>query len=249
MRHFTLPIYGRALDLEVVAYKDIETIVGRVSLDEFKGLAALARFENEQWLKENILAHEQIVREVMLKTPPIVPFKFGTIFQSRFRVEQMLKKYHRRFQDLLAQFTGKYEWGLKLFSHPAVLKRKISRQAPDIARIVSKMKKQSSGKKYFLEKELEAKYKEKMEKKEQAAAENLQNLITPLCAQYVLNRILSRHMPGQDEELITNAALLIEDTAVDMLRQYVNHWNRLHDQEGLAAELSGPWPPYNFVTL
>lgn len=249
LKQFAIPITDRSIALEVVSYKNVEAVVGQVPLQDFTEPNLRKHLANEQWLTEKVLAHERIVREMMLGTPPIIPLKFGTIFQSRARVQQMLKKHYSRFQNLLEQFTGRHEWGLKIFSRPQILKRKITAQDTDIARIVSKIKKQSAGKKYFFEKELEAKYREKIEEKERAAAENLQGLIVPFCDQYVSNNVLSRRFPGQDGELITNATLLIVDTSIDELRQYLNHWNQLHDKAGLTAELSGPWPPYNFVQL
>lgn len=249
MKHFTLPVAGRTLDLAVVPYRDVEAVVGEVPLHEFEGTALRQHLEDEQWLKENVLAHEQIVEEVMRRTPPIVPFKFGTIFRSQKRLRHMLKAHYTRFQTLLAYFEGKQEFGVKLFSNVPVLRRSVQQDDRAYSRFAEKIQKQPPGKKYFLEKELAAKCKEKMEEKELAAAESLQVLMTPLCDQYVADKILSRRFPGRDEELIANAALFIEDTSIDTVMESLNHWNRLHGKEGVTAELSGPWPPYNFATL
>lgn len=249
MKHFSIPITGRSVDLEVVPYQDVEAIVESVSLQEFEGDALRKHLENEQWLKEKVLAHEQVVEEVMRRTPPIVPFKFGTIFRSREKLTAMLKDHYPRFHLLLKHFQGRQEWGVKLFSNTARFVSAIRRINPELIRVTKKMKGQPAGKKYFLEKEFEAQLKGKAEESQQARVDDMVRQLSPLYEQCVHNQVLPQTLTGKGEEMILNAAMLVKDERVAAVQQCVARWNRSHRKEGLLAELTGPWPPYNFTKL
>lgn len=249
MKQFVIPIMGRCIDLEVVPYKDVEAVVGRVSLQDFTEPNLRKHLEDEQWLKEKVLAHEQIVEEVMRRTPPIVPFKFGTIFRNRGKLTAMLKTQYPMLQTLLERFQGQQEWGVKLFSNMKIFVPTIRRANPELRRLTQKMNSQSTGKKYFLAKEMEAQLQEKAEQSQQARADDLLRQLSPLYEQYVHNQVLPQTLTGRNEEMILNAAIMVKEERVAAVKQCVEKWNRSHHKEGFLAELTGPWPPYNFSQL
>lgn len=249
MKHFTIPITSHSVDLEVVPYRNIEAVVGRVPLQDFTEPQLGKHLENKQWLKENVLAHEQMVEEVMRRAPPIVPFKFGTIFRSRGNLTAMLKDQYSRFNLLLKRFRGRQEWGVKLFSHTALLTHAIKRADPELMQITQKMKGQPSGKKYFFEKEFEAQLKEKVEASQHARADDLVRQLSPLYEQCIHNQVLPQALTGREDEMILNVAVLVKEKREAAVRQCIALWDRSHRKEGLLAELTGPWPPYNFTKL
>lgn len=249
MKHFSIPITGRSVDLTVVPYRDIEVIVGIVPLNEFADDALRKHLEDEQWLKERVLAHEQVVEEVMRRTPPIVPFKFGTIFRSREKLLAMLKDHYARFHLLLRHFQGRQEWGVKLFSNTHVLLSAIRRADPELRRFTQKMKGQPAGKKYFLEKEFETRLNEMTLTKQRMLAHDLLQALLSCSNEYIENQILPQALTGKEDEMILNVALLVKCAEVLQFQQIIAQWNRTHRKEGFSVERTGPWPPYNFATV
>lgn len=248
-KHFTPLVAGRTFEFEAVPYRDVEAIVSKVALEDFEGPKAQKLLKDEQWLKEKVLSHEQVVEEVMGRTPPVIPFKFGTVFRNREGLTRMLKAHHPRFQKLLTHLRGKQEWGVKLFSNPNILAQATRRADQKLAHLAAMMKGKPSGKQYFLEKELEMQLKEKVEESQQAQADDLVRQLSLFYEQCVNTPVLPKTLTGRDEEMIVNAALMVREEGVAGVRQCVAEWNRLHCQEGFSAELTGPWPPYNFAHL
>jgi gas vesicle protein GvpL/GvpF len=47
--------------------------------------------------------------------------------------------------------------------------------------------------------------------------------------------------------MLLNAAYLVEADRIDELRDLVSDLELRHEHLGARIELTGPWPPYNFV--
>jgi Gas vesicle synthesis protein GvpL/GvpF len=56
-----------------------------------------------------------------------------------------------------------------------------------------------------------------------------------------------RRLSGHDAEMLLNAAYLVPTDGADAFRALVEQLRREHETQGLAIELTGPWPPYHFV--
>ena len=57
----------------------------------------------------------------------------------------------------------------------------------------------------------------------------------------------NRDLSGHEGEMLLNGAYLVEDERVDGLRDLVAELEQRHRALGARLDLSGPWPPYNFV--
>jgi len=54
-------------------------------------------------------------------------------------------------------------------------------------------------------------------------------------------------LSGHDGEMLLNGAYLVEADRVDALHALVAELERDYGALGARLELTGPWPPYNFV--
>jgi hypothetical protein len=57
----------------------------------------------------------------------------------------------------------------------------------------------------------------------------------------------NRDLSGHQGEMVLNAAYLVERERTDELRAIVAELEKHHLDLGARIELTGPWPPYNFV--
>jgi hypothetical protein len=62
-----------------------------------------------------------------------------------------------------------------------------------------------------------------------------------------LNDILPPKVTGKQQEMILNAAYLVERHKADHLYQQGTGFMKKYQFMGLDLEFSGPWPPYNFT--
>jgi hypothetical protein len=57
----------------------------------------------------------------------------------------------------------------------------------------------------------------------------------------------NRELSGHEGEMLLNAAYLVEADRLDELHALVSELEAHHRELGTRIELTGPWPPYNFV--
>ena len=57
----------------------------------------------------------------------------------------------------------------------------------------------------------------------------------------------NRELSGYEGDMALNGAYLVEADRVDGLRELVAALEAQHRGVGARIELTGPWPPYNFV--
>jgi Gas vesicle synthesis protein GvpL/GvpF len=63
----------------------------------------------------------------------------------------------------------------------------------------------------------------------------------------VLNPPQNRDLSGHEGEMLLNGAYLVETPKVARLRELVGELQERHRELGVRLELTGPWPPYNFM--
>jgi hypothetical protein len=61
-----------------------------------------------------------------------------------------------------------------------------------------------------------------------------------------INRLLPGKVTERKEEMILNAAFLLRKSKVDTFMNRVDMIRRKYEENGLLADCTGPWPPYNF---
>lgn len=240
---------GASVPIAVVPYRDIEAMVTTVPLGDFSRDSGRKRLEDERWLTAKVLAHEQVVEEVIRLRPPVIPFKFATVFRSRERLTTMLRSHYTRFQELLRQLHGHAEWGVKLFSDAEVLGRALRRDDPRLRQLRTSIRGAPAGKGYFLQRALEERRREVVREQQEQVAQEFLAMVRPHADTVVSNDVLPRTVTGRSDEMLGNFALLVAEERVGALRAALDHWNRANRQRGTAAVCTGPWPAYHFVTL
>jgi len=63
--------------------------------------------------RENMLAHEKVIEEVMKEFDGVLPVRFGTIASSADEIRNLLDRRYREFKTLLRDMDHKVELGVK----------------------------------------------------------------------------------------------------------------------------------------
>ena len=63
--------------------------------------------------RENLLAHERVIEEVMKEFDSVLPVRFGTIASSADEIRNLLDRRYREFKNALRDADHKVELGVK----------------------------------------------------------------------------------------------------------------------------------------
>ena len=203
--------------------------------------------EASQGETEGILqAHEDVV-ETLMKETTIVPFKFGTILRDEQAATRLLQDEAERFKKLLAKFTGRAEWGLKVYADRQTLMRHIVQVEPRFRSLEEQRQKSSKGAAYLLGRKIDEEAKERIGALIAQVSEEIFQDLGKDAFEANLNNVLPQKVTGKNKEMILNAAYLVEGEKVADLRRRGKNFMEKYEFMGLDAEFSGPWPPYNFT--
>lgn len=219
---------------------------------------------------ENALTHENVIEQVMLEYT-VLPMRFGTIFLSEERVTEMLKQCYRRYKENLQRLQNKFELSLKVLWDEQNIKREIEttneetkKLKAEIARAALEYRNSKKaatsgrspsaasklcGKEYFLKHQL-TKWMEQLERLIGAAMFGTKRKY----ASFIYEQLAAISQgavqnPLPHEKLILNAAFLIDKEEIGNFKQQVEKIAAGLDAKGIEFLTTGPWPPYNFVSL
>lgn len=233
-----------------ILYKDIEAVVSEVSLEEFGSREIQGRaIEDLEWIKAKAMMHEKVIEIAMNNSDGlIIPMKFGTIFKDKGSLIGSLKKDYLKFKGLLDGLQGKEERSMKIYLKSQLLENEIKKKSPMIQSKLEEIKSLPAGRQYFLEEEIN-----EMVKRE--AKNSVNNNYIPffleklkgLAEELKENRILGKELTQRNDPMIFNGAFLVKKEKVDKFQEEMQKLRAEYETIGFTFELSGPWPPYNFV--
>ncbi len=184
---------------------------------------------------EEILRGHEDVLDALMKLTTVVPFKFGTILKDEKAASKMLRDNEEKFKKLLSKFTGREEWGLKVYAGPEPKKLEMKRG------------KLSRGTAYLLGRKMEEESKNDAAAKLAKTAEAIFQEAGEDAYEAKLNKTLPQKLTGRNKEMILNTAYLIEKEKVARFCKQVKKLVEKYKSAGIEIELSGPWPPYSFT--
>jgi hypothetical protein len=219
--------------LSVIRHEDLAALTSAVSLGEFGGDAVAERVKDLDWVARKVRAHDRVVK-AMLDNGPVIPCRFCTIVGSPADARRVLERNQRGLRGTLDALDGKKEWGVKIYaaSSVALAERPFA-----------------SGRSYFIEKKREEISRAELAHSLRAAAEACHAEMSAAAADSA--RLGDANAPGSGatRDVLINAAYLVPDKDTGQFHELVNDLSGRYERRGLALELTGPWPPYNFVSL
>jgi hypothetical protein len=228
-----------------VEHEGLVALVSRIPLAEF-GEEPLRRNLNDlEWLERVARAHEAVL-ERALETAPIVPLRLCTIFEDEQGVRRMLDEQRRAFTAALELLAGRQEWGVKLLVDREALEAaaRARRTEGDTA---EELDSRSAGGAYLQRRRLERQVREEADRLAVGVAEEVHARLQDWASDAVLNPPQNRDLSGHEGEMLLNGAYLVETPKVERLRELVSELEDRHRALGVRLEMTGPWPPYNFV--
>lgn len=231
-----------------IYFQGTYAIVSKVSPDEFSMDNLKKNLTNMDWVEKRIRQHENVIEEIM-KEITVLPFKFGTIFQSEENVEKLLKEQNAEFKKMIASIHGKEEWGLKIYCNADKFKEALTKEDERIQDLDRQMVSTSEGKAYLLKKKKDELIKEVINEKVSEYTQDSFNRLKKVCLEAKINKILPKEVTEREDEMVFNTAILVNKNRIKDLENVFSYLKTKYSDKGLTFDYTGPWPSYNFCDI
>ena len=218
----------------------LAAVVADVSSDAFSEPGDDAT--DAAWLEAAVRAHEGVL-EGCLTSGPVLPMRFATTFRTEDDVRDVLRERKAHFESELARFRNRSEWGVKAIVAPTALMAWARETRTDVAEKERELEGSPPGTAYFAHKRLD---QELSAEGENAAIASLRAAHEGLSSVAEDARLIPAAPKAKNLRL--NAAYLVARDREHDFRATLDVLGREHAGLGIRYDVSGPWPPYNFVT-
>ncbi len=226
----------------------IQAVVSQVSLKEFGEEPLKANLNNPTWLESRVRAHQSMLDTVAMHCT-LIPMKFCTIYRSEGRVQEMLADYYDDFVAALGQLAGRQEWGVKVYLDRDTMERRVEETSERVGALKAELARKSSGKAYFAKKKLGETLAAEVEQLSDECAQKSHDRLAGCAEEARVNPLQSKEITSRKEEMVLNGVYLVDKGRVEAFRAELESLEKNYGHLGLDYELTGPWLPYNFVTI
>ncbi|MFL5821902.1 MAG: GvpL/GvpF family gas vesicle protein [Solirubrobacteraceae bacterium] len=227
--------------VEAVVEGELAALVSQVPLAEYGDERLRQHLEDITWLERTACAHEA-VQEAVLQREALVPLRLCTLYRDPDSVRRALRENAEVFTANLAAVQGCAEWGVKVF-----LERQPAADAPPAATPASG-EASSSGTDYLAGRQRARNQAAVADELCAQCTDEVHRAVAAVARQDRLNPVQRPEAHGRDAEMVLNGAYLVERDRGHELHGVVSELEANWTAHGLAVELTGPWPPYNFVS-
>jgi hypothetical protein len=222
----------------------LAALTSRVPASEFAAEPLRRNLNDLTWLERVARDHEAVL-DRMLQTATIVPLRMCTLFEGDDGVRRMLEREHDALVHALDTLDGRQEWGVKLLVDPEKLadaaRATVDESGDDEPPV------QSEGGAYLLRRRQERQVRDAATALAAEIGEQVHARFQDWAIDAVTLPPQNRDLSGHEGEMLLNGAYLVEADRVDGLRALVGELEQRHGALAARIELTGPWPPYNFV--
>ena len=217
-------------------------IASDVPVKDYGEDALTTGFHDLQWVGSRAMAHEAVI-ERFLAARAVLPMKLFTLFTSDERALNHVTRHARRIARVLARVDRQLEWGVRLTfdqrtstgadGHTPRAKATAARRKETGSAYLTRKKDQRDRSRLRLAQARSAGERWYRSMARQATA---------------AHRRKAMEQAASGSRLIVDAAFLVPARRATAFRAEVRRQARDLSAAGVAVALTGPWPPYNFVS-
>lgn len=231
-----------------VQHEGLYGVAGHVEDSEFGEENLKRNLVDLEWVRAKATTHEKVIEGIMEDTC-VIPFKFGTLFNTNDGLKAMLEVYGEEFKTILRELKNKQEWGVKIYCDIQRLKSGIADGQPEILEVENEIKSSSVGKAYFLKKKKAELVEQAVNKKINQYGRESFALLKDLSSAARTNRLLPKEVTEREDDMILNSAFLVGNDSVHDFVSLANSLKTQYEDVGFSVDCTGPWPPYNFCSI
>jgi Gas vesicle synthesis protein GvpL/GvpF len=234
-----------AHEVELVAEPPLAGVASRVSLHEFDEATLSERLGDAAWLEQKIRAHEQVLERV-LREVSVVPCRFCTVYRSESELRRFLSERGQPLLAALDRVRGQVEVGVKAFVDRERFVAGQAARNERIRELQTRAASMAEGRAYLERRRLEQLVSSEVERLRSSAGSEIHARLLARAGDGLPLALQATEVSGRDDEMIFHGAYLVEadesgfEAALGILASE-------YRDAGVDFELTGPWPPYNFV--
>lgn len=177
--------------------------------------------------EKTVLEHARVV-SACFRNSTVLPFRFGTIFDTDDALRQAVRTNRRAFGQSVAKLRGKSEMRLKLVIRDGSLREAMTEVVlPDTV-----------GREYLAKLREKASRDRERQTKARAISVQVHKLFNPLDEEVSCKKVAS-------DGMLIDIAHLIDSKSVE---KYQNRYSTAAKQlKNCELVITGPWPPYHFL--
>jgi hypothetical protein len=160
------------------------------------------------------------------KVATLLPFKFGTVFESDEALRQAIRNNKKTFADSIAKLRGKSEMHIKVTVH----------EGAAIAEVLQVLPHKAGGE-YLSRLRVQASRDRERQSRARALSVQVNKLLNPLQEEITCKKV--------DTGIVLDIAHLIDSDAVEKYQS--RYSSALRQFKDVEISISGPWPPYHFM--
>ncbi len=238
----------RQAPVEPLVDGNLMAFVSAVPSAQFGANEFRSALNDADWLRERILAHGKVL-EALRSSYDVVPFRFGTIYFDRGQAANAIAHHRAELCRALDRIEGACEWGLKLYYDVDTLRRYADTASMSIKSMRDASAQASPGARFFLQKRYCKALADEMAIVVAGCVQRMRESLD-LCVRDAADiKLQPAAVHGRTAEMAMNATYLVAKHAFAQFQQAVADWQQEHAARGFDHELTGPWPPYHFVSL
>lgn len=221
--------------VQVVRQGDLGALVSEVPLSDFDDEPLAQNLQDPEWLEAGARGHDAVL-SAAVREGAVVPFRFGTIYRSEDQVHAMLAQ-NPGLPAALESVRGRIELGVKGFVDDT--------RPPDDDGDEQGL---SPGRRYLERKQEARRSAEALDALVARAAETTHERLAGLADGARANPLHPPELSPPGAVMFLNAAYLVPASGEGAFRTAVGELETELDG-GIGFEVTGPWPPYNFVEV
>lgn len=225
-----------------------QVVVKYVSSDEFSEDNLKKNLSDVQWLDVHAREHIAVIGSMMQQND-VIPFNFGTIFESEVNLIKFISEYSGSLSENLQHISGKEEWAIKLYCNLKVISDQIDELSPEAADLEKQIMASSPGKAFLLKRKKTELIENEINRLTKIYGQEYFNKIKTMSEATTLNNLLPKELTGRDDSMILNAAFLVVKEKSDIFTATISTLKKKYEHFGFDIEVSGPWPPYSFISI
>jgi hypothetical protein len=231
-----------------LVHANLMAFVSAVPASQFGPSEFHSALNDAEWLKARILAHERVVEDLR-SSCNVVSFRFGTVYLDSNRALNALACHRAELCQALDRIRGASEWGMKVYCDHDKLERQIETESASIRQMRGMLGRASPGARFFLQKKYAFALDSESAATVAGCVRQIRDGLDSCAGESMEIDLQPAVVHGRSADMVMNAAYLVPEKSLGRFRQALTAMRDEFAAHGFDYELTGPWPPYHFVSV
>ena len=220
--------------VETVEQGAVTALVSPLDAQRFGEPAWREHGEDPEWLSAFATGHQEVLGAV-LATSDVLPFRLPGMYDDAERLGAVLHEQRDLLGRALASVAGHVEWGVK------VLRTGVVELQPE--------ERPRSGRDYLRRRSEQSGARERATEERRTLVSRAYDQVAAAATRSVTNPPQDPALSQRTEPMLLNSAHLLPRDQEEPFFSVLHAVHGTLQPHGMTVEVSGPWPPYNFVHL